>query len=343
MRKYLIVAGVLVLGGAIGLLFPLPGTRRADPSAGPQTTAEQSQGAESGDVGALPVPVLSAHTPVGDSLALQSGELSLSTNTVDPSASATLEPAKPTSTDELLKVVREQFDTPEAIAAAKALIPTFESQGNEPMALTLRLAAATEAERPGILDKVNAFYADFFAPGKPHAKTLFHTVTREDRNLTFLGRNYKITPGFIMRLNGLKNDTIIVGQRLKVVQGPFWALVDKSSYRLTIYLGDEVFKEYKIGLGKDNSTPAGSFSVLAKLTQPTYWVEGAHYDFGDPSNPLGTRWITFKDGGYGIHGTWEPESIGKQMSHGCVRMRNEDVEEVYDLLVKHESKVVIKD
>jgi lipoprotein-anchoring transpeptidase ErfK/SrfK len=289
------------------------------------------------------VPVLSAHTPVGDSLALQSGELSLSTNTVEQSALAATEAAKPSSTDELLKVVREQFDTPEAIAAAKALIPTFESQGNEPMALTLRLAAATEAERPGILDKVNAFYADFFAPGKPHAKTLFHTVTREDRNLTFLGRNYKITPGFIMRLNGLKNDTIIVGQRLKVVQGPFWALVDKSSYRLTIYLGDEVFKEYKIGLGKDNSTPAGSFSVLAKLTQPTYWVEGAHYDFGDPSNPLGTRWITFKDGGYGIHGTWEPESIGKQMSHGCVRMRNEDVEEVYDLLVKHESKVVIKD
>ena len=119
-------------------------------------------------------------------------------------------------------------------------------------------------------------------------------------------------------------------------------MVVKSEYRLTVFLGDEAFREFRIGLGKNDSTPAGEFKVLGKLEKPTFWVEGAHYDFGDPNNPLGTRWITFKDGGYGIHGTWQPESIGKQMSHGCIRMLNEDVEELYDLLVKYDSKVIIR-
>ena len=53
---------------------------------------------------------------------------------------------------------------------------------------------------------------------------------------------------------------------------------------------------------------------------------------GDPKNELGTRWIGFKPA-YGIHGTIDPKSIGKAMSNGCVRMHNEDVEELYDLVV----------
>jgi lipoprotein-anchoring transpeptidase ErfK/SrfK len=53
---------------------------------------------------------------------------------------------------------------------------------------------------------------------------------------------------------------------------------------------------------------------------------------GDPRNELGTRWIGFKPA-YGIHGTIDPKSIGQAMGKGCVRMNNEDVEELYDLLV----------
>ena len=56
---------------------------------------------------------------------------------------------------------------------------------------------------------------------------------------------------------------------------------------------------------------------------------------GDPRNELGTRWIGFEptNGSYGIHGTIAPESIGKAVGNGCVRMLNEDVEELYDLVV----------
>jgi lipoprotein-anchoring transpeptidase ErfK/SrfK len=71
----------------------------------------------------------------------------------------------------------------------------------------------------------------------------------------------------------------------------------------------------------------------------------------DPKNPLGERWIglTGIDGhavgkqSYGIHGTIEPDSIGKQASMGCIRMRNEDVEMVFDMLTEGKSVVVVRE
>ena len=72
---------------------------------------------------------------------------------------------------------------------------------------------------------------------------------------------------------------------------------------------------------------------------------------GDPKNPLGQFWLGLAgvDGhalgktSYGIHGTIDPDSIGKQASMGCIRMRNEDVEQVFELLVEGKSTVTVKD
>jgi LysM repeat protein len=204
----------------------------------------------------------------------------------------------------------------------------------------MRLLAAN-TDRSSVAKNTFESFSGLVTPGKTHPKALTYTVKSGD-TLTRIGGKYKVPANFIQKINGIDGDRIFVGQNLKVVQGPFWVLVVKGEYRLTAFLGDEAFREFQIGLGKNDSTPVGEFKVLGKLDKPTYWVEGAHYDFGDPSNPLGTRWITFRDGGYGIHGTWEPNSIGKQMSHGCVRMLNEDVEALYDLLVKYDSKVIIR-
>jgi hypothetical protein len=49
-----------------------------------------------------------------------------------------------------------------------------------------------------------------------------------------------------------------------------------------------------------------------------------------PANPLGTRWMGLGYKGYGIHGTNMPLSIGKAASHGCIRMRNQDVEDLFE-------------
>jgi lipoprotein-anchoring transpeptidase ErfK/SrfK len=67
------------------------------------------------------------------------------------------------------------------------------------------------------------------------------------------------------------------------------------------------------------------------VLNPTYSHDGKVVKPG-PSNPVGTRWMGLGYKGYGIHGTNHPESIGHAASHGCIRMRNHDVEELFELV-----------
>ncbi len=189
----------------------------------------------------------------------------------------------------------------------------------------------------GELNRINsdAFFSRTLLPG-----SVDYVVQRGD-SLYKIGQRYRITARYIMRMNGHSSDRINIGEHLKVIQGPLDAVIEKSKYRLTVYLNGAYVKEYRIGLGKDNSTPAGEFTVQNKLVDPTWDPPGPEFAASKaPDNPLGTRWIGFNRD-YGIHGTIEPQSIGTQASRGCVRMINGDVEEVYDLLVEG-SKVTVK-
>jgi lipoprotein-anchoring transpeptidase ErfK/SrfK len=80
-------------------------------------------------------------------------------------------------------------------------------------------------------------------------------------------------------------------------------------------------------------TPVGDFKINDRIAQPTWWRgDGRAIPYGDKENLLGTHWLSLDIRGYGIHGTWEPDTIGKQASAGCVRMLNEEVEELYNLI-----------
>jgi len=163
---------------------------------------------------------------------------------------------------------------------------------------------------------------------------------------------------FIQRINGLKSErSLRVGQRIKVPVGAFHAEVTKSSYMMRVYAGEGpgrvIVAVYPVGLGELNSTPTGAFMVRpkSKLVNPEWRNPrtGEHFAPDDPKNPIGERWIGlvgveaqnqgFK--GYGIHGTTEPESIGKQASMGCVRMHDADVAAVYEMLTEPNSTIVI--
>ncbi len=93
-----------------------------------------------------------------------------------------------------------------------------------------------------------------------------------------------------------------------------------------------VVKVYPIAVGK-NSTPSpnGNFHIATRVIKPTWFQPGKVVGPG-PANPLGTRWMGLGYKGYGIHGTNRPRSIGKAASHGCIRMRNQDVEELFELV-----------
>jgi LysM repeat protein len=164
--------------------------------------------------------------------------------------------------------------------------------------------------------------------------------------LRTIARKYKLSYQYLERLNGVNAKQIRPGRKLKVLNGPFHAVVDLKFRELTVHYHGYFVAKYTIGIGRDGKTPVGKHRIDNKLINPTY----THTDersgrqtkvpFGDPANPLGTRWLSIGKS-FGIHGTIDPKSIGKAESAGCVRMRNADVEWVYDLLTVG-SEVIIQ-
>jgi hypothetical protein len=75
----------------------------------------------------------------------------------------------------------------------------------------------------------------------------------------------------------------------------------------------------------------GEIQIINRVVNPTYYHPGTVIAPGK-DNPVGTRWIGLDKNGYGIHGTNEPWSIGKAASHGCIRLRNHDVEQLFTML-----------
>ncbi|MDB5388754.1 MAG: ErfK/YbiS/YcfS/YnhG family protein [Planctomycetaceae bacterium] len=147
-----------------------------------------------------------------------------------------------------------------------------------------------------------------------------------------IASKYHLSWQYLSRVNQVDARKIRPGKKLKVFQGPFSATVDLSQFELVVFLNGNYVKRYSVGIGKDNSSPIGEFMVKEKLENPTYYgPEGNVMSADDPKNPLGERWIDIGNS-FGIHGTIEPDSIGKSESAGCIRMKNEDVAEVYDLL-----------
>ncbi|MCA9399112.1 MAG: L,D-transpeptidase family protein [Candidatus Omnitrophica bacterium] len=165
----------------------------------------------------------------------------------------------------------------------------------------------------------------------PTPKTVTHEVVSGD-TLGELAKKYGTTVQLIKKKNNLKNDIIRIGQKLIIWTGQFNIFVDKSQNKLILKDEDGVVKVYDVSTGRNNGTPVGDFKVTTKLVDPVWFKSGAIVPPESPENELGSRWMGFDIPGYGIHGTIRPDSIGQQVTAGCVRMRNQEVEELYDLI-----------
>lgn len=171
----------------------------------------------------------------------------------------------------------------------------------------------------------------------------------------------------IQRINQISDPRRIrVGQSLKLVRGPFSAVINKGEFRLDLYasIGSAssassssesqlYIRSFDVGLGLDGSTPTGAWIVRknSKLINPP-WTNpqnGQHFGADNPANPIGERWIGLEGAdeltrplqGYGIHGTIDPHSIGRQASMGCVRLQPDDVAIMYEALAEGVSHVEI--
>lgn len=182
---------------------------------------------------------------------------------------------------------------------------------------------------PVIKSRIEETARMIYFSSQPHFMTP-HEIEPGDQ-LQKVAKQYHITWEYLAKLNQIDPKKIRPGQKLKVIKGPFSVFVDLSEFTLTVHSHGYFVKRYRIGTGKDHSTPTGKFQVKNKLVDPTYYGSDGVIANDDPTNPLGERWIDIGDS-YGIHGTIDPASIGKAESKGCVRMLNEDVAEVYDML-----------
>lgn len=171
--------------------------------------------------------------------------------------------------------------------------------------------------------------------------SIAYTVKPGD-SLYVIARKNHTTVDLIKKINGLKSATIYPKMKLKIHTAPFSVTVDKAKNTLVLYSGDVPVKKYSVATGKKNCTPVGTFKITDKLVNPTWFKTGAILPPGSPKNALGTRWMGFDKPAYGIHGTIEPKTIGTQASEGCIRMLNEDVEELYSIIPVG-TKVTIQD
>ena len=159
-------------------------------------------------------------------------------------------------------------------------------------------------------------------------------------SLTSLGKQYDVNIGRICRLNGLSAKGVLVaGKTVKVIQGPALVKVDRWRLTATLLIDGVFVRRYPMGLGPDDKTPSGAFTIRKKVLNPDWYCEGKRIPAGNPENILGTRWLGFdaeenggRGAGLGIHGTTLPESVPGRESKGCIRMLNADVEELYDLV-----------
>lgn len=147
-----------------------------------------------------------------------------------------------------------------------------------------------------------------------------------------IAKKFNTTVELIKKSNNITSDTIQAGRKLRVWTGKFSILVDKSQNMLILKSNEEVIKTYHVSTGLNNSTPVGTFKIVNKLINPPWFKAGAVVPPESPENVLGSRWLGFDYPGYGIHGTIEPQTIGQQITQGCVRMLNKDVEELYSMI-----------
>ncbi len=153
-------------------------------------------------------------------------------------------------------------------------------------------------------------------------------VLRERPTLT-------LCTGLIQRANRQKG-YLREGDVLRIPTDRVRTIVDISAKWLYYLHGNEVVAAYRVATGREGQeTDPGRHLVGAKQEEPPWFPPGRVVPYGDPENPLGTRWIGLENSNsLGIHGTWAPETIGTMASDGCIRLLNEDVEALFEILPK---------
>ncbi|MCK4982339.1 MAG: L,D-transpeptidase family protein [Victivallaceae bacterium] len=180
-------------------------------------------------------------------------------------------------------------------------------------------------------------FSDFHFPEK---KLNYHVKPND--GLRKIASLYNTSIEAVQRSNNMKltNLNVRLGKTFNIYKGDWEIIISKSRRKLYLFDGKKIFKVYDAGIGKQNRTPTGVFKTGKKIKNPDWDSPKGKKLFGDKENVLGTRWISLvpngktsrQVSGLGIHGTWDPASIGQAESNGCLRLLNKDVEELFAII-----------
>ena len=142
--------------------------------------------------------------------------------------------------------------------------------------------------------------------------------------------------GWVRLFNGRTRTGLRAGETLSIPKVDISIEAWRDIRVTSAWAGDYPVRLWDSSMGEEAAqTPLGEFSLGVFLDDPT-WTNprtGEQVPAGNPDNPLGTRWMAFKEQpSYGIHGTQDASTIGSFESWGCIRLRNEDAEDLFDLV-----------
>ena len=154
-------------------------------------------------------------------------------------------------------------------------------------------------------------------------------LVRTGDTLESIAQRHNVPAELLAKINGIRNpDHLEPGRELKVVRGPFEAVVDLNRRELILLLDGRYAGFFPIGIGLDLADTEGVFYVRDKRVNPSFYDADGRLD---ATNPLGDRWIELHEE-LGIHGTNNPQHIGGVGGRGCISLGDRDIEDVFDIL-----------
>ena len=346
------VVGVILVGAAGGATWWLWPEASEEPTAiGPVADTAGDSAPSTTDTPAIVTPGVEVRDAAEVDSPVVTDASATDTAAIPDVASPPIEPTPPDTGPSVLDhaaiLVRERRPV-----EARALLSVALRDGTLSPSDADHVRATLSAINEGLV------FSDDLANGDPHVD--LYTIKSGD-SLTRIvdDQNLPINWRFLQRLNGIRDHNKIgVGQRLKTIVSPFHAEVFKDDHRLDLWLGEGdkavYVRSFKVGLGEFDSTPLGVFRVRldGKLVNPAWRNPrtGESFDRDDPKNPIGEYWIglegieshNLQEQGFGVHGTIDPDSIGHSESMGCVRLGDDDIALLFELLASGQSTVTVQ-
>lgn len=339
---FLLVAGAV--GAGIYSLFPHQEKAVEPPAAEIQPTPAAIPVAAS-------VPEVQPD-PVVETLAISAASQSAPVPADDPEVMVEKKPELPAAVPAEEEPVRKGIVHPtdpadEAPYSAPDLVPVAEF---ETALAAVRAAGTPEAKRTLLMKLLKE--TAFSSPQYRVAAKMLNDCTRDLKtgssektlyvvkpgdSLIRLARKFHLPTARLAAENGLEATALLkIGQKLQVpAKTESWSVrISKRARLLRVFCGGELFAVYDVGIGRKDRTPEGTFILRETVDDPPYPLpEGGMAKAGSPENQLGPCWLGLGDSklrptGYGIHGTPDEASVTRNLSAGCVRMRNKEVLEL---------------